>query len=213
MENLTQILEYYPKLKEKINKDNPQIYEKITNTQYVKNAKLNPNIGLIYDFGGTDGPVKGKNVVIVDYDPDEDVSNIPPTHNKNLTIYKYGAKDPNVKLPNTLEVNGKLFIAYANILNFPKTLKVKSFSISSCNMENYIFDSKLLIDGDFEISDSKYKGTDIIKKIISSFDLNPENPEEIRDKINELIEQNGGYVKGNTTFQGSTKDGRTIFLN
>jgi hypothetical protein len=24
MENLTQILEYYPKLKEKINKDNPQ---------------------------------------------------------------------------------------------------------------------------------------------------------------------------------------------
>ena len=26
MENLTQILEYYPKLKEKINKDNPQIY-------------------------------------------------------------------------------------------------------------------------------------------------------------------------------------------
>jgi hypothetical protein len=80
-------------------------------------------------------------------------------------------------------------------------------------MENYIFDSKLLIDGDFEISDSKYKGTDIIKKIISSFNLNPENPEEIRDKINELIEINGGYVKGNTTFQGLTKDGRTIFLN
>ena len=80
-------------------------------------------------------------------------------------------------------------------------------------MNNYIFDSKLLIDGDFEIIDSKYKGTDIIKKIISFFDLNPENPEGIRDKINELIEQNGGYVKGNITFQGSTKDGKRILLN
>jgi hypothetical protein len=32
-------------------------------------------------------------------------------------------------------------------------------------------------------------------------------------KLYQVIEQNGGYVKGNTTFQGSTKDGRTIFLN
>lgn len=213
MEDLNKILEYYSKLKGLIDRDKPKIYNNTTSTQYVKNSKLNPNIGLIYDFGGTEDPVKGKNVVIVDYDPDENVSNIPPIHNKNLTIYKYEAKDPNVILPNALEVNGKFFIAYANILKFPKILKVKNLNISFCNMNNYIFDSKLLIDGDFEISDSKYKGTDIIKKIISFFDLNPENPEGIRDKINELIEQNGGYVKGNITFQGSTKDGKRILLN
>jgi len=193
MEDLTQILEYYPKLKEKINKDTPQIYKKTTNTQYVKNAKLNPNIGLIYDFGGTEDPVKGKNVVIVDYDPDEDTSNIPSINDKDLTIYKYEAKNPNVKLPNTLEVKGKLFIAYANILNFPKVLKAKSFKIFNCEMKDNLFNSKLLIDGDLDILSVSYNGTNIMDDLKT-----PEidTMDKLIDKIRNLIENNGGYVNG-----------------
>jgi len=193
MEDLTQILEYYPKLKEKINKDTPQIYKKTTNTQYVKNAKLNPNIGLIYDFGGTEDPVKGKNVVIVDYDPDEDTSNIPSINDKDLTIYKYEAKNPNVKLPNTLEVNGKLFIAYANILNFPKVLKAKSFKIFNCEIKDDLFNSKLLIDGDLDILSVSYNGTNIMDDLKT-----PEidTIDKLIDKIRNLIENNGGYVNG-----------------
>jgi hypothetical protein len=194
MKDLTQILEYYPKLKEKINKDTPQIYEKVTTTQYVKNNKLNPNIGLIYDFGGTEDPVKGKNVVIVDYDPEEDMSNIPSIHDKDLTIYKYEAKDPNVTLPNTLEVKGKLFIAYANILNFPKVLKAKSFRIFQCEVKDNLFNSKLLIDGDLEVWSVSYNGANIIDSLKT-----PEidTMDKLIDKIRNLIENNGGYVNGN----------------
>jgi hypothetical protein len=201
MEDLTQILKYYPKLEELINRDKPKIYNKITNTQYVKDQKLNPSIGLLYDFGGTDNPVKGKNVIIVDYDPDKDVSNIPSIHNKSLNIHKLGAKDRNVKFPNILEVNGNLFIAYTNILNFPKTLKVKTLKMVWCTTEDYIFDSKLFIDGDLEIIEFYYKGKNIIEHLISSFNLNSKNSEEIVNKIVELIEQNGGYVKGDIRFQ------------
>jgi hypothetical protein len=194
MKDLTQILEYYPKLKEKINKDIPQIYEKVTTTQYVKNNKLNPNIGLIYDFGGTEDPVKGKNVVIVDYDPEEDMSNIPSIHDKDFTIYKYEAKDPNVTLPNTLEVKGKLFIAYANILNFPKVLKAKSFRIFQCEVKDNLFNSKLLIDGDLEVWSVSYNGANIIDSLKT-----PEidTMDKLIDKIRNLIENNGGYVNGN----------------
>ena len=194
MKDLTQILEYYPKLKEKINKDTPQIYEKVTTTQYVKNNKLNPNIGLIYDFGGTEDPVKGKNVVIVDYDPEEDMSNIPSIHDKDLTIYKYEAKDPNVTLPNTLEVKGKLFIAYVNILNFPKVLKAKSFRIFQCEVKDNLFNSKLLIDGDLEVWSVSYNGANIIDSLKT-----PEidTMDKLIDKIRNLIENNGGYVNGN----------------
>lgn len=193
MKDITQILEYYPKLKEKINKDAPQIYKQTTGTQYVKNAKLNPNIGLIYDFGGTDDPVKGKNVVIVDYDPDEDTSNISSINDKDLTIYKYEAKDPNVKLPNTLEVKGKLFIAYANILNFPKVLKAKSFKIFNCEMKDDLFNSKLLIDGDLDILSVSYNGTNIMDDLKT-----PEidTMDKLIGKIRNLIENNGGYVNG-----------------
>jgi hypothetical protein len=193
MKDLTQILEYYPKLKEKINKDIPQIYKQTTGTQYVKNAKLNPNIGLIYDFGGTDDPVKGKNVVIVDYDPDEDTSNISSINDKDLTIYKYEAKDPNVKLPNTLEVKGKLFIAYANILNFPKVLKAKSFKIFSCEMKDNLFNSKLLIDGDLDILSVSYNGTNIMNDLKTP---EVDTMDKLIDKIRNLIENNGGYVNG-----------------
>jgi len=194
MKDLTQILEYYPKLKEKINKDTPQIYEKVTTTQYVKNNKLNPNIGLIYDFGGTEDPVKGKNVVIVDYDPEEDMSNIPSIHDKDFTIYKYEAKDPNVTLPNTLEVKGKLFIAYVNILNFPKVLKAKSFRIFQCEVKDNLFNSKLLIDGDLEVWSVSYNGANIIDSLKT-----PEidTMDKLIDKIRNLIENNGGYVNGN----------------
>jgi hypothetical protein len=193
MKDLTQILEYYPKLKEKINKDIPQIYKQTTGTQYVKNAKLNPNIGLIYDFGGTDDPVKGKNVVIVDYDPDEDTSNISSINDKDLTIYKYEAKDPNVKLPNTLEVKGKLFIAYANILNFPKVLKAKSFKIFNCEMKDNLFNSKLLIDGDLDILSVSYNGTNIMDDLKTP---EVDTMDKLIDKIRNLIENNGGYVNG-----------------
>lgn len=193
MKDLTQILEYYPKLKEKINKDIPQIYKQTTGTQYVKNAKLNPNIGLIYDFGGTDDPVKGKNVVIVDYDPDEDTSNISSINDKDLTIYKYEAKDPNVKLPNTLEVKGKLFIAYANILNFPKVLKAKSFKIFNCEMKDNLFNSKLLIDGDLDILSISYNGTNIMDDLKTP---EVDTMDKLIDKIRNLIENNGGYVNG-----------------
>jgi hypothetical protein len=193
MKDLTQILEYYPKLKEKINKDTPQIYEKVTTTQYVKNNKLNPNIGLIYDFGGTEDPVKGKNVVIVDYDPDEDTSNISSINDKDLTIYKYEAKDPNVKLPNTLEVKGKLFIAYANILNFPKVLKAKSFKIFNCEMKDNLFNSKLLIDGDLDILSVSYNGTNIMDDLKTP---EVDTMDKLIDKIRNLIENNGGYVNG-----------------
>jgi hypothetical protein len=203
MKDLNKILEYYPKLKGLIDRDKPKIYNDTTNTQYVKNFKLNPNVGLMYDFGGTEDPVKGKNVVIVDYDPNEDTSNVSnkKTYDKDLTIYKFESKNPNVKLPDELEINGNFFIAYSNILKFPKILKVKNLNMSFCDMEMYLFDSKLLIEGDFELIMVKYKEKNIIQQIVSSFNLNPKNPEEIKNKILELIKQSGGYVKGDIKFQ------------
>jgi len=214
MEDLNKILGYYPKLKETLDKDKPKIYSKPTDTQYVKNSKINPNLGFIYDFGGTENPVKGENVVIVDFDPDEDISHVANTkkYDKDLTIYKLDAKDPNITLPDSLEVNGKLYIAYSNILKFPKFLKVKNLELFSCKMEDNLFNSKLLIEGNLDMSSVSYKGNNLIRSLITpemgdvskyveypgrSYGL----PQPVVDKVRDLIEQGGGYVKGEIIIQ------------
>jgi hypothetical protein len=214
MEDLNKILEYYPKLKEALDKDKPKIYNKPTNTQYVKDSKINSNLGSIYDFGGTEGPVEGKNVVIVDYNPDEDTSHVNTTkkYDKDLTIYKLDAKDPNITLPDSLEVNGKLFIAYSNILKFPKFLKVKNLELFSCNMEDNLFDSKLLVEGNLSMVSISYKKNNLIKNLItpemgdvSKYVEYPGGshglPQPVVDKVRDLIEQGGGYVKGKIIIQ------------
>lgn len=200
MDNLTDIIALYPNLKKIIARDTPQIYNKITNTQYVKDAKLSPNIGLIYDFGGTEGPVEGNNVIIVDYNPNEPSkpSDYKEKYDKNLTIYKFNdyvdKKNTDIILPDNMDINGKLFIAYVNILNFPKVLKAKSFEIFECKMKDNLFNSKLLIDGDLGIDRVFYNGTNIIEDLKT-----PEidTMDKLVDKIRNLIENNGGYVKGN----------------
>lgn len=200
MDNLTDIIALYPNLKKIIARDTPQIYNKITNTQYVKDAKLSPNIGLIYDFGGTEGPVEGNNVIIVDYNPNgsSKPSDYKEKYDKNLNIYKFNdyvdKKNVDITLPNNMEVNGNLFIAYVNILNFPKVLKTKTFHIFECKIKDNLFNSKLLIDGDLEINRVFYNGTNIIEDLKT-----PEidTMDKLVDKIRNLIENNGGYIKGN----------------
>jgi hypothetical protein len=214
MKNLNEILKYYPKLKAKLDKDKSKIYDKPTNTFYVKNNKINASLGSVYDFGGTEDPVKGKDVIIVDYDPNEGTSSIKDVkvYDKDLTIYKFNSKDKNITFPDSLEVNGKLFIAYADILKFPKFLKVKTLEIFSCDMKDYLFDSKILIEENLEISSVLYNGDSLIKSFITSEIGNtlkyieyPNGeygyPQPVVDKIRDLIEKNGGYVKGNIIVQ------------
>lgn len=214
MGDLNKILKYYPKLKFLINKDKPKIYDTITNNNYVKDEKLNPSIGLIYDFGGTENPVKGKNVVIVDYDPDKDISYVKDEtyFDKDVTIYKNNAKDPNITLPENLEVNGKLFIAYANILNFPKYLKTKELKISFCNLNDNIFDSKLIIEKNFILTNIQHNGENILNKFSTPQERhnlgytqystgNYGYPEAITEKIRNKIIQNGGKVGGDIIVQ------------
>jgi hypothetical protein len=210
MENLNEILKYYPKLKAKLDKDKSKIYDKSTDTPYVKNSKINTSLGSVYDFGGTEDPVKGKDIIIVDYDPNKNISSIKgiKMYDKDLTVYKFDSKDKNVTFPDSLEVNGKLFIAYADILKFPKFLKVKTLDMFSCDMKDYLFDSKILIEGNLEISSVWYNGDNLIKSFITSEIENtlkyieyPNGeygyPQPVVDKIRDLIEKNGGYVKGN----------------
>jgi hypothetical protein len=214
MKDINKILEYYPKLKSLINKDKPKIYDTITNSNYIKDGKLNPNVGLIYDFGGTENPVKGKNVVIVDYDPDKDVSYAKDEtyYDKDTTIYKNNAEDPNVTLPESLEVNGKLYIAYADILNFPKYLKAKELSMAFCNLDDDIFDSKLVIEKNLILTDIQYNGENIINKFSTPQEQrnlgyiqyptgNYGYPEAITKKIRDKIIQNGGKVGGDIIIQ------------
>jgi hypothetical protein len=215
MEDLNKILGYYPKLKKIIDKDKPKIYNNISNTQYVKNGKINSNIGLIYDFGGAANPVKGKNVVIVDeYNP---TAKNPSIINKNyydkdIKIYKYDDKNKNITLPDTLEINGSLSIAYANIVNFPKYLKVKELSINFCSISNYMFDSKLIIEKDLKLSNVSYNDKNILDtfaplkfrqglggyvKYGSSYGY----PESFTKIIKDKIIQNGGQVGGDIIVQ------------
>lgn len=214
MKDLNKVLEYYPKLKEALKKDKPKIYDKPINTQYVKDSKINPNLGSIYDFGGTEGPVKGKDVVIVGYDPNEDTSHTGDVtkYNKNLIIYKLGSKNPNIELPLSLEVDGTLGISYANILKFPKSLKVEKLDMFFCEMKDYLFDSKILVEGNLNIVSVSYGGKDLIKSIITpemgdvSKHITYSNgesgyPQPVVDKVRNLIEQNGGYVKGEIILQ------------
>jgi hypothetical protein len=211
MEDLDKILGYYPKLKKIIDKDKPKIYNNISNTQYVKNEKINPNIGLIYDFGGADYPVRGKNVVIVDeYNPNAKIPSIITKnyYDRDLRIYKLDTKDKNLELPETLEVNGELSISYTNILNFPKYLKVKKLSISFCNLNNNIFNYKLVIENDLHLISNYYNGGDLLDIFISEKDrqnLRRTNSAEYQEILTKMIKdkiiQNGGQVGGNIKFQ------------
>jgi hypothetical protein len=214
MKDLNIILNDYPNLKTVIDRDKPKIYNSSTNTKYVYDNKLSPNLGLIYDFGGTDGPVEGENVTIIDYDPNKDISQLEDTktYDKDFTIYKYNSKDKSLTLPDSLEVNGKISILYANILKFPKQLKSKELSLSFCKMEDYLFNSKLFIEGDLTIIKVSYNGTDLIKNLItpemgdvSKYTKYPNGesgyPQPVVDKVRNLIEQNGGYVKGEIILQ------------
>ena len=145
---------------------------------------------------------------------DEDISHVANTkkYDKDLTIYKLDAKDPNITFPDSLEVNGKLYIAYSNILKFPKFLKVKNLELFSCEMEDNLFDSKLLIEGNLGMSSVSYKGNNLIRSLITpemgdvskyikypgeSYGLS----QPVVDKVRDLIEQRGGYVKGEIIIQ------------
>ena len=202
MKDLNTILDNYPNLKAIIDRDKPKMYDGYTNTRYTNDAKLSPNLGLIYDFGGTEGPVEGNNIVIVDYDPrgSSKPDKYKEKYDKDINIYKFNQKmdkkNNDVIFPDTMEVNGKLRIAYANILNFPKTLKVRDLNIAWCTMKDYLFDSKLSIDGNLNLVEDRHNGTDILQNLVTP-EINDFN--KLADVVRGLIENKGGYVKGDIT--------------
>lgn len=202
MKDLNTILDNYPNLKAIIDRDKPKMYDNYTDTKYIYDGKLSPNVGLIYDFGGTEGPVEGSNVIIVDYDPrgSSKPDKYKEKYDKNINIYKFNQKmnkkNNDVIFPDNMEVNGKLQIAYANILTFPKSLKVRELAINECTMKDYLFGSKLLIDGNLDLYEVKYNGIDILQNLVTP-KIN--NYDKLSDIVRDLIESKGGYVKGNIT--------------
>ena len=63
-------------------------------------------------------------------------------------------------------------------------------------MKDYLFDSKLSIDGNLNLVEDRHNGTDILQNLVTP-EINDFN--KLADVVRGLIENKGGYVKGDIT--------------